>query len=276
MRLGINDNLGHNNPEEWISIIRKYQLRAAIAPMTKETPLEERKEYLRLAEENDIVIGEVGVWENVMDLDPEKRKASIEYSKEQLAFADEIGACCCVNIAGAPGEIWDGYYPENYSQETYAAIVDVTREIIDAVKPVRTFFTLEPMYWMHPDSPEGYLQLIKDVDRKQFGVHMDYANMINGFEKYHNCEAFIEKCFKLLGAHIKSVHAKDVILKPVPPVCINETLPGTGRVDFKQVFRLSHEISKDMPVFAEHLGEMALYEKAIEHMQKELAAAELK
>lgn len=275
MRLGINDNLGHKNPEEWIAILRKYQLRAAIAPMTKDTPLEERKEYLYLAEKNDIVIGEVGIWKNVIDSDEAVRKEAIAYSKEQLAFADEIGACCCVNIAGAAGAVWDGYYPENYSRETYEQIVDVTREIIDEVKPVRTFFTLEPMYWMHPDSPEGYLQLIKDVDRKQFGVHMDYANMINGFEKYHNCEAFIEKCFKLLGSHIKSVHAKDVILKPIPPVCINETLPGTGRVNFQQVFRLSHEISKDMPVFAEHLSEMGLYEKAIAYMKDELEKSEL-
>ena len=34
-------------------------------------------------------------------------------------------------------------------------------QIIDAVKPSRTFYTLEPMPWMYPDSAESYAGLIK-------------------------------------------------------------------------------------------------------------------
>lgn len=267
MRLGINDDLGHKTPDEWIRLIKKYRVRAAVAPMTNKDPEEIRREYVRLARENDIVIGEVGVWRNVMDKNETARRANIEYAKEQLALAEEIGACCCVNISGSAGEIWDGYYPENYSKDFYAGIVDTVREIIDAVKPKHTFYTLEPMYWMHPDSPEDYLKMIQDIDRQRFGVHMDYTNMITSFEKYHNCEAFLEECFRLLGSHIKSVHAKDIILKPNPPVCINETMPGTGRIDYRLVFRLSHQLDKDMPVFAEHLPDLDAYENAISYMR---------
>lgn len=268
MRLGINDHLGHQNPEEWISLIQKYRLRAAVAPMTKDEPEEVRREYLRLARENDIVIGEVGIWRNVVDRDEKRRKANIEYAKEQLAFAEEIGACCCVNTGGSAGEIWDGYYPENYSAEIYTCIVDTVREIIDAVKPKRTYFTLEPMYWMHPDSPEDYLKMLQDIDRDRFAVHMDYANMITSFEKYHHCGAFLDRCFGLLGPYIKSVHAKDVILNPIPPVCINETLPGTGHIDFRQVFALVNKLDQDLPVFVEHLPDRKAYESAIAYLQK--------
>lgn len=268
MRLGINDELGHSSPEEWIAILKKLGLRTAVAPMASDAPETVKKDYLRMAEANDIVIGEVGIWKNVLDPDEKKRKEAIAYAGKQLAFADEIGARCCVNISGAAGEIWDGYYAENYEQDTYEQIIEVTRQIIDEVKPVRTFFTLEPMYWMHPDSPEDYLKLIKDIDREHFAVHMDYANMINGFEKYHNCEVFIDECFHKLGSYIKSVHAKDLILKYAPPVCIQETLPGTGRIDFARVFKLCHALDSDMPVFAEHLHGMQEYEKAICFMKK--------
>lgn len=266
MRLGI-AGVEHKNPEEWIQTIKKYKLRAAIMPIRFDAPIEERREYLRLAKENDIVIGEVGIWRNVFDPDPVKRKESIEYSKNQLAFADEVGARCCVNISGAVGERWDGYYPENYSEETYERIIDVTREIIDAVKPVRTYFTLEPMYWMHPDSPEDYKQLILDVDRDRFAAHMDYANMITSMWKYHNCEAFVKRCFEVLGPYVKSVHAKDVVLVEQAPICIKETPPGTGRVNFRQVFELASAIDRDMPVFSEHLHGMEEYVKAISYMQ---------
>ncbi len=268
MRLGINGDLGHKNPEEWISLIRRFGVRAAVAPMKREDPADVKGEYLRLAQKEDIVIGEVGIWKNVLDADEKKSAEAISYAQEQLAFADEIGARCCVNVSGAAGPVWDGYYPENYSAETYERIVDVTRKIIDAVKPVRTFFTLEPMYWMHPDSPDDYLQLLKDIDRERFGVHMDYTNMMNGFEKYHNCEAFIRECFSKLGPYIKSIHAKDVILKNKPPVCINEVLPGKGRVDFRLVFRLADQLDEDMPVFAEHLSSLEEYEQALVYMKK--------
>lgn len=267
MRLGINGDLGHKSPEEWISLIKKYNVRAAVSPMTKDDPLEIKKRYLQLAEQEDIVIGEVGVWKNVMAPDENERKSAISYAKEQLAFADEIGAKCCVNVAGAAGKVWDGYYEENYSRETYEKIVDVTREIIDDVKPKRTFFTLEPMYWMHPDSPDDYLELLKDIDRKRFGVHLDYANMITSFSRYRNCEAFIEECFRKLGPYIKSVHAKDVILEPTPTIYIRETLPGTGNVNFRMVMKLADELDHDMPVFVEHLSSLEEYEKAINYLQ---------
>ncbi len=64
------------------------------------------------------------------------------------------------------GEQWDWIYRDNYEADVYALIVDSVREIIDAVNPKRTFYTIEPMPWMVPDSPDQYLQLLKDVDRK--------------------------------------------------------------------------------------------------------------
>lgn len=267
MRLGINGDLGHRNPEEWIALIRKYGVRAAVAPMAADEDESLRREYLRLAKDHDILIGEVGIWKNVLDPDTEKRKEAIEFSKQQLAFADEIGARCCVNITGAAGEVWDGYYPENYAPETYERIVETAREIIDAVKPRRTFFTFEPMYWMHPDSPDDYLKLLQDIDRKQAGVHLDYVNMINSFERYHNRNAFIKECFQKLGVYTKSIHAKDVILKAIPPISLVETLPGTGVIDFSSVLRLADRLDPDMPVFVEHLSGLEEYEKAVGHLK---------
>ena len=268
MRLGINDHLGHKNPDEWIRLISKFKVRAAVAPMTKDDPEEIRKEYVEIARKNDIVIGEVGIWRNVMDRNDAVREANMEYAKEQLALAEEIGACCCINISGSAGESWDGYDPENYSSDFYTCIVDTVRSIIDAVKPKRTYFTLEPMYWMHPDSPEDYLQMIRDIDRERFAVHMDYANMINGFEKYHHSEEFLKRCFHLLGPYIKSVHAKDLILTSDPPVHIRETVPGTGRINYKLLFCLIRQLDKDLPVFAEHLPDLETYEKAVAYMRK--------
>ena len=96
-------------------------------------------------------------------------------------------------------------------EDTYALSVDTVRQIIDAVNPKHTFYTIEPMPWMYPDSPDNYLKLIRDIDRPAFAVHMDYTNMINGLDKYFNSDDFIRECFQKLGPYIKSIHAKDII-----------------------------------------------------------------
>lgn len=263
MRLGINDWLGHRNPDEWIQIVRRMKVRAVTAPMEYNDPREVKLAYMKYIEEENLVIGEVGIWRNSLDPDKEKRKNAIEFSKQQLTLAEEIGANCCVNISGSAGEDWAGYYPENYSEDLYALLIDTVRDIVDSVKPRRTFYTIEPMQWMHPDSPDDYLKLMKDIDRKEVAVHLDYVNMINSFEKYHNRNEFITDCFHKLGAYTKSIHAKDIVLGPESPCCLRETMPGKGGIDYRLVLRLADQLDKDMPVFTEHLYSLEEYGEAL-------------
>lgn len=171
-------------------------------------------------------------------------------------------ARCCVDIVGCRGKAWDGAYLDNYSEDTYTLIVDSIRTIIDAVNPTKTFYTVEPMPWMIPDSPESYLKLIKDVDRKAFAVHLDYANMINSPKLYLKSSEFITHCFSLLGPYIKSVHAKDVIMEHHLPCVIKEVMPGQGSLDFRLVMQLCRQANPDMTIYAEHLDSYEKYAQA--------------
>ena len=51
------------------------------------------------------------------------------------------------------------------------------RELIDAVKPKRAKFALEMMQYSLPDSVDGYLDLIRAVDRPAFAAHLDPVNL---------------------------------------------------------------------------------------------------
>jgi sugar phosphate isomerase/epimerase len=50
---------------------------------------------------HDVMLAEVGVWNNMLDRDPGRRAANIEANAHALAVADELGTLCCVNIAGS-------------------------------------------------------------------------------------------------------------------------------------------------------------------------------
>lgn len=272
MRLGGAIEKPYQNPEEWVSLVRQLGYSVVLSPVNCEASGETVKEYFKAAKENDLLIGEVGVWRNCLSKDESERKAAMEYAKRQLALADELEAKCCVNIIGSRNEIWDSFDPENYDDDVYTMAVDSVREIIDAVKPKRTCYSIESMPWMVPDSPEQYLQLLKDVDRTAFGVHLDFVNMINCPKRYVKSTEFVGHCFELLGPYIKSIHGKDVLMERAYTTLIHETMPGEGTLDYKKILPMVEKLGPDTPFFIEHLPDFDTYKKAAEYIRMQAKA----
>lgn len=254
------------DPAQWVKAVKDLKYSAAYCPLQPGAPAELIRAFRQEAKRSNILIAEVGAWSNLQDPGATVRKAAVEKNIAALQLADEIGASCCVNISGARGEIWDGPYAANYAKETFDMVVETARYIIDQVKPVSAFYTLEPMPYMIPDAPESYLDLIRAVDRKQFGAHLDPVNMISSPQKYFNNGAFIRDCFARLGSYIKSVHAKDIILLPELTVHLEERRPGLGTLDYA-VFLHETAKLKDIPFMLEHLENQAEYKLAADFIR---------
>lgn len=273
MRIGGSVMKPYASPAQWLEQVQELNYSAVIFPVDSSAPKAVVQDYLKCCRDHDLLIGEVGVWRNTMS--KEEGEKHIGYAIRQLELAEEVGANCCVNIAGSWGALWDGYHPAQGSKAFYDAVVETTQRIIDAVRPRNTCFSLEPMPWMAPESPEEYLQLIKDVDREGFRVHLDFANMINGLDRYRHSETFIRKCFELLAPYIRSIHAKDLLIDDrILPVCIKEVPPGEGCINLTLALQLAKELPGDIPVFVEHLDSHEAYVAASAHMHKLLQAIE--
>ncbi len=257
----------YTDPAEWIKAVKNLRYSAAYCPLQPGASLELIRAFRTEAKKSNIVIAEVGAWSNTLDLNEIVRKEAIQKNIAALQLADEIGASCCVNISGARGEIWDGPYAGNYAKETFDLIVETVRYIIDQVKPASTFYTLEPMPYMLPDSPEAYLELIKAIDRKQFAAHLDPVNMISSPQKYYNNGAFIKDCFAKLGPYIKSIHSKDITILPKLTLHLDECRPGLGFVDYT-VFLQEASKLKDIPFMLEHLETQMDYKLAADYVRQ--------
>lgn len=269
MRLGGSVMKPYSSPKEWLQHVKELGYSAVIFPVESTAPAYVVQDYLQCCRDNDLLIGEVGAWRNVMARDPKERAANMDWNIRQLELAETVGANCCVNISGSYADMWDGYHPDLDTRETWELVVENTQRIIDAVKPTHTAYSLEPMPWMVPESPEQYLQLLKDVDRPAFKVHLDYCNMLNSIERYRHASEFITKCFDLLGGHIVSIHAKDaLILQGGLPIVINEVMPGKGSIDLSLVTSLAHQLGDDIPLFVEHLDTHADYMQAAAAMRQ--------
>lgn len=270
MRLGMNHTLPHATPEEWASTLRSLGCGAAIFPVAGDASEETVAAYCEAAKKYDLVIGEVGIWANPISPDPQTREAAIQRSLMQLRLAERVGANCCVNYAGAKGPTNHDPYPENYLPETRCEIIQHIRFLLDTVKPERTSYTLEPMGWIAPDSPEDYQLLMRQVDRPQFLVHMDPINWITDPHKYFNAAGFLEHCFQLLGNSIRSCHIKDILLTPELTLHLKEMPCGGGAFPLERYAALIEEQNPDMPVFVEHLKSHQEFLDSVTYLKERL------
>lgn len=250
------------DPEQWVAAVQAKGYRAAYCPLSGKEDSATIRAFELAAEQAGIVIAETGAWSNPLSPDEAIRRAALEKCQAMLALADEVGARCCVNIAGSLGEKWDGPHPADLTPGTFGLIVDTTRAIIDAVRPKRTFYTLEPMPWMYPDSIESYEDLIRAIDRSQFGVHFDPVNLINSPMRYFFNGDFVRDFITRLGPAIRSVHAKDIHLQDKLTVHLDEVRPGLGELNYRTLLRELDRLEPDLPVMLEHLPLASEYDLA--------------
>ena len=267
VRLGGPVFVGFQDPDAWIAAHRALGYSAALCPVNPDASEEVVEAFRKAAAETGLVIAEVGAWSNPIAKNAGERNDALAKCISGLALADRIGARCCVNISGSRGDRWDGPDPENLTEECFALIVDTTRAILDAVKPTRTFFTLETMPWAYPDSPDSYVRLLKAVDRKRFGVHLDHVNMVSSPERYFRNGDLIRECFKKLGPSIRSCHAKDILLSPKLTTHLDEVRPGIGALDYAAYLTELSRLPEPPPLILEHLPAEEDYRLAADYIR---------
>ncbi len=259
----------YKSPDEWVMELRRLGYRAAYCPVGISAEPDEIRVYREAAAKGDIVIAEVSAWSNPLSPHEKERKEALRKCIDSLHLADEIGAACCVNISGSRNpDHWAGPHAENLSDETFEMVVETTRQIIDAVKPRRTWYTLEAMPWSFPYSADSYLRLLKAVDRERFAVHLDPVNLVVSPEVYFRNGEMIRDFFARLGPHIKSCHAKDITLREdIYTPHLSELRPGLGKLDYN-VFLVELSKLKDVPLMMEHLDSAEAYSLAAGYIRR--------
>lgn len=233
------------------------------------------RDYGKAIARHGLMIAEAGIWIRLAGPNPEETRANVERAISRLRVADLAGAQCCVDIAGSfHPRSWHGAHPANVADEMFEAAAVIARTIIDAVEPRHAKFTYEMMQWTLPDSADAYLDLIKAVDRKAFGVHLDPTNLINSPRRFYDTGAVIRDCVAKLGPHVASCHAKDVAMHLTDAIVhLTETRVGTGSLDYAAYLRGLASLGRDVPLMMEHLKTADEYALAAAHIRK-VAAAE--
>lgn len=269
VRLGGPVFIKSDDPSQLAHEHRRLGYGAAYCPAAQSND-EDRVRAIRdaFAAEN-VVIAEVGAWKNMLDPEAATRKSNLAYVTERLALADAVGARCCVDIAGSYNpKYWYGMNAGNLSREFFDATVENCRQVIDAVRPARTRFTIEMMPWSLPDGPDSYVELIRAVDRHSFGVHLDVCNVVNSPARFYKNKDVIEECFRKLGQWVVSCHAKDLAWIPEYNVHFAEVIPGRGEIDYGSYLRELSKLPVDAPLMLEHLKTAEEYQEGRDYIRR--------
>lgn len=260
MRLGGPIFTEANNPEQLVAIHRKLGYSAAYCRYIAKKETSEQKEYIEAFKEADIILAEYDAFYlNISDPDPKQREANIVEIINRLRLADEMGALCCVIHGGSYSEKGCCIsHKDNFSEANIEHHVQVIQRIIDEVQPKTTKLTLETESYVLPDSPDVYLRLIQEIDRKAFAAHLDPINMtLDPRRVYYNGD-FIRDCFHKLGPYIASCHAKDTNLIEHATVQITETYAGNGMLDYDAYLTELSRLSQEPPLMIERVREEEL------------------
>jgi sugar phosphate isomerase/epimerase len=265
MRLGAPVFIEGNDPDSYVAEHVRKGYRAAYCPDWVNAENSALCDAFRKAlKKYDIVLAEVGIWENTLSKNENEAKEAFDYAVRRLATAEELGARCAVNIVGSWCETnWDGPHEGHYSADFFDAAVESARKVIDAVKPVKTKMTFEIMPCQFLDSAAEYLRFMKAVDRPAAGVHLDPTNSISNPRLLYDNAAFFNREFAAFGDAIISIHLKDIRLNPSEfTVNMEECVVGHGNIDYVNLLRLIDKLPPDTPGMLEHLSTEALYDEA--------------
>lgn len=267
IRLGAPVFNAPQDPEGLALAHRQVGYRAAYCPGVGLNDKERIREIERCFAKHDVVIAEVGRWCNLLEPDAAKRSENLQRVTDGLALADEIGARCCVDIAGSfNADVWYGPHPDNLSPRFFDAAVENARKIIDAVKPKRAKFCYEMMGWALPDSADSYVDLVKAIDRDGFGVHLDPCNIINSPARYYRNPDLLNECFDKLGPWIVSCHAKDVTWDVEMQVHFREVVLGTGTLDYTTYLKRLAALPQPPPLMIEHMKNAEEYDQSRKYL----------
>lgn len=119
-----------------------------------------------------------------------------------------------------------GFIPENPRDELYEETVQAIRELTLHCAGNGQSFLMET----GQETPTTMSRVIRDVNHPALGVGLDTANLIL-YGKANPVDAV-----KILGPHIRAMHAKDGKWPTNPSELGKEVLIGQGEVDFRKVF----------------------------------------
>jgi sugar phosphate isomerase/epimerase len=230
------------------------------------------------ARARDLVIGEAGMWDNLLSPDPARRADRIERVRTLLRKADLMGCRCVVSLVGSPdpSDAPLAPHPMLLTKEGADAFREIVLRILDGMELGRTRYAIEPWRTSFFFEPESIAEFLASVDHPAVALHLDLVNMV-GRRDYFDTAGLAERTFGLLSDRIVGAHLKDLRWDPeYMALRWDEVLVGDGVMEYPALLRGLEALDPDLPCFCEHLPTEAAYAENFARLHRVAASAGLR
>ncbi|HEU4356805.1 MAG TPA: TIM barrel protein [Actinomycetota bacterium] len=225
-----------------------------------------------------LVVGETGMWENLMTADPARRTERIERVRTLLRKAELMGCRSVISLVGSghPSDHMLAPDAAMLTAEGERAFREVALRIVDGLELERTCYAIEPWRTSFFYRPEDIATFLDSVDHPRVRLHLDLVNMV-GRRDYFDTAGLAERTFALLSERIVAAHIKDVRwIHEHMQIRWDEVPVGDGVMDLGAYLRGLATLDPDLPCFCEHLATEAEYAESFARLQRIAAEHDLR
>lgn len=204
-----------------------------------------------------IVVGEAGMWDNLLTRDEAAHTRQIATTRKMLRNADAMGCRCVVTLVGSrhPGGHPLAIHPDNYTDACKSEFREIVLRILDGLDLRHTKYVVEPWHNTFFYDPSDIRAFFESVNHPAFGLHLDQMNLVSQRTLCSTTD-LINQTFDLLADRVVAAHLKDIrhdfnhmFLK------LDEVYIGDGVMDYNTYLRRLAELPPDTPCFCEHFAE---------------------
>lgn len=165
---------------------------------------------------------------NIISPDKKKRKAGVQFLKERVDIASELGSDV---LGGVTYAGWGELTGEMRTKEEWARSKECLLEVAQYAQKKGVVLALEPInrYETHfLNTAEDARKLVEEIDHPNVRIHLDTYHLNIEEESFYDA-------VKIAGEYLYHLH-----------VCENNRgIPGTGHVAWSDIFRALKELQYD-------------------------------
>ncbi len=160
-----------------------------------------------------------------IDLEPNYRQVRIDHTRRALTLCKELGA---PHITTEPGGPIEG----QTRQQAIDLFVEILKPLAEHAHNEGVLLLIEPEPGLLLETSDQYLEVADRVNAPSIGLNFDVGHAFCVSED-------IPAAIKKLAPRIKHFHVEDISAERVH----HHLVPGTGAIDFTEVFKAIHAIN---------------------------------
>ena len=188
---------------------------------------------------------------NMIDPDPERRRAGCRQFKEQCRIAKELGISVVTLCTGSkhPTDKWT-WHEDNLKESSWTDLMRTTEELLGYAEEYDVVLGVETEASNIINTPVRARNYLDQAESPRLKIIMDGANLFLP-EQVKDMRKVLEEAFELLGKDIVIAHAKDFSLQGK----LKFVAAGQGVLDFPYYIRLLDRYGYEGPLIMHGLSE---------------------